>query len=175
MANKPTKKPEFLRKKLVSLKRKPQMIALLVLAVAFLYYSLNLAKISNTTAKLQGPGMGLSGFVTMLFSILSLVCFLNTFPHRKKTNIPMLVLLLLMLGIIIYCDLYYGGQITVAVTRAENPIDPTGNNIYISQAQTMLRVHMILIAVGTSAALCAADPENQHQCGSNRERANGRH
>ena len=61
MAKQPTRKPEFLRKKLVSLKRKPQVIALAVLAVAFVYYSLNLTKISNTTAKIQGPGMGLSG------------------------------------------------------------------------------------------------------------------
>ena len=88
MAKQPTKKPEFLRKKLVSLKRKPQMIALLVLAAAFVYYSLNLTMISNTTAKIQGAGMGLAGFATMLFSMLSLVCFLNAFPHRKKTNIP---------------------------------------------------------------------------------------
>lgn len=156
MAKQPTRKPEFLRKKLVSLKRKPQTIAMLVLVAAFLYYSLNLVKISNTTAKLQGPGMGLSGFVTMLFSILSLVCFLNAFPHRKKTNIPMLALLLLMLGVIIFCDLYYGGQITAAVTRADNPIDPTGNNIYISQAQAMLRVHVILLAA--SAALTVLLP-----------------
>ena len=155
-AKQPTKKPEFLRKKLVSLKRKPQMIALLVLAVAFVYYSLNLTKISNTTAKIQGPGMGLSGFVTRLFSILSLVCCLNAFPHRKKTNIPMLILMFLMLGAILFCDLYYGGRITAAVTRAENPIDPTGNNLYISQAQSMLRVHMILVIAG--AALTALLP-----------------
>ena len=156
MAKQPTKKPEFIRKKLVSLKRKPQTIALLVLAAAFLYYSLNLTKISNTTAKIQGPGMGLAGFATMLFSILSLVCFLNAFPHRKKTNIPMLVLMFVMAGVIIFCDLYYGGRITIAVTRETNPIDPTGSNIYISQAQHMLRIHMILVAAG--AALAALLP-----------------
>ena len=148
MAKQPTKKPEFLRKKLVSLKRKPQTIALLVLAAAFVYYSLNLTKVSNTTAKIQGPGMGLAGFATMLFSMLSLVCFLNAFPHRKKTNIPMLVLMFLMLGVIVFCDIYYGGKITAAVTRAENPIEATGTNIYISQAQSMLYVHRILVAFG---------------------------
>ena len=156
MANKPTKKPEFLRKKLVSLKRKPQTIALVVLAFAFLWYSLNLTKTSNTTAKIQGPGMGLAGFATMLLSILSLVCFLNAFPHRKKTNVPMLALMFLMLAIITYCDIYYGGRITTAITRAENPIDPGGSNIYISQAQSMLRVHMILVLTG--AALTALLP-----------------
>lgn len=148
MATRPTRKPEFLRKKLVSLKRKPQVIALLVLAVAFVYYSLNLTKISNTTAKIQGAGMGLAGFATMLFSILSLVCFLNAFPHRKKTNIAMLILMFVMLGIIIFCDIYYSGKIVAAVTREVNPIDATGNNVYISQARHMLVIHLILVGAG---------------------------
>lgn len=139
---------EFFRKKMVGLKRKPQTIALVVLVVAFLYYSLNLTQISNTTAKVQGPGMGLSGFVTMLFSMLSLVCFMNAFPHRKKVNIPMLVLMFIMIGVIIYCDIYYGGRITNAITRADNPIDPTGANSYITNAQNMLKVHMIILIIG---------------------------
>ena len=97
---------EFIRKTLVSLKRKPQTIPMLVLAVGFLYYSLNLTHVSNTTAKLQLSGMGLSGFCTMLFSLLSFVCFLNAYPHRKKTNVPMLILMFAMLGILICCDTY---------------------------------------------------------------------
>ena len=156
MAKQPTKKPEFLRKKLVSLKRKPQMIALLVLAAAFVYYSLNLTKISNTTAKIQGPGMGLAGFATMLFSMLSLVCFLNAFPHRKKTNIPMLVLMFLMVGIVIFCDFFYGNRISEAVNRAENPISADGANIYITRAADMLKIHTVLLIIG--AALTALLP-----------------
>ena len=78
---------EFFRKKIVTLKRKPQMIPLVVLAIGFLVYSLNLTHVSDTTAKIQLAGMGLSGFCTMLFSMLSFVCFLNAYPHRKKTNI----------------------------------------------------------------------------------------
>ena len=147
---------EFCRKRLVGLKRKPQSIALVVLAAAFVYYSLNLTKISNTTAKIQGQGMGLAGFVTMLFSILSLVCFLNAFPHRKKTNIPMLALMFLMVGIIIYCDIFYGGRITEAVTRADNPISTDGPNSYIAAAAAMLRIHTILLIIG--AALTALLP-----------------
>jgi hypothetical protein len=115
---------ESFRKLLVSLKRRPHMIPLLVFALAFLVYSLNLMNISDTTAKIQGKGMGLCGFATMLFSMLSLVCFLNAFPYRKKTNIPMLILMLVMVGLVIYCDIYYGGAITRATTRAENRIDP---------------------------------------------------
>ncbi len=138
---------EMLRKTIVSLKRKPQTIPMLVLVAAFLYYSLNLTHVSDTTAKIQSQGMGLSGFCTMLFSMLSFVCFLNAYPHRKKTNLPMLVLMLLMLVGLIFCDTYYMGCITRAITRETNPIDTAGNP-YILQALNMLSVHRIILIVG---------------------------
>ncbi len=145
---------EFWRKRLVGLKRKPQTIALVVLAIAFLYYSLNLTSISNTTARVQGQGMGLAGFATMLFSILSLVCFLNTFPHRKPVNKFMLVLMLAMLGLLIFCDFYYQGRILAAVNRAENPIDLTlAANAFIPNALRVLRVHRVILYVGIALVL----------------------
>ena len=156
MSQKPSKKPEFFRKWMVALKRKPQMIAMAVLAGAFVYYSLNLTQISNTTAKIYGAGMGLAEFTTMLLSMLSLVCFLNAFPHRKKTNVPMLVLMFVMVGVIFYCDLFYGNRITEALTRAENPIVPDSSTAYILGAQNMLSVHKILLIAG--AALTALLP-----------------
>ena len=155
-AKSPSKKPEFFRKWMVALKRRPHMIALVVLAAAFVYYSLNLTQFSNTTAKIYGSGMGLAEFATMLLSILSLVCFLNAFPHRKKTNVPMLVLMFLMVGIILYCDVFYSGRITEAVTRTENPISMEGANSYIANAKNVLGVHMILL--GISAGLTALLP-----------------
>lgn len=139
---------EFLRKRVVALKRKPQTIPLVVLALAFVYYSLNLTNVSDTTAKIQGTGMGLSGFVTMLFSTLSLVCFLNTFPHRKKVNIPMLILTVAMLGVLIFCDFYYLGCITQAVTRTNNPISMEGANSYIADVSVMLKVHVGILLAG---------------------------
>ena len=139
---------EALRKTLVSLKRKPQTIPMLVLAVAFVYYSLNLTHVSDTTAKIQSQGMGLSGFCTMLFSMLSFVCFLNAYPHRKKTNIPMLVLMFVMLIGLIFCDSYYMGCISRAMTRADHPIVVDQNTIYIQQAFDMLGVHRIILIVG---------------------------
>ncbi len=140
---------EFFRKTIVSLKRKPQTIPMLVLAAAFLYYSLNLTHVSDTTAKIQLSGMGLSGFCTMLFSMLSFVCFLNAYPHRKKTNIPMLVLMFLMVAGLIYCDSYYMGCITKALTRESNPIAISESTLYIQQAYDMLNVHRIILLVGT--------------------------
>ena len=150
MEKNPAGAKEFFRKRLVDLKRKPHTIPLIVMVIAFLYYSLNLTQISNTTALINGPGMGLTEFCTMLFSTLSLVCFLNSFPHRKKVNIPMLILMLLMVAGLVYCDVYYGGCITNATTRAENRIDPTGSNSFISAAATMLTVHTVILCVGVA-------------------------
>ena len=139
---------ESFRKLLVSLKRRPHMIALLVFALAFLVYSLNLMNISDTTAKIQGKGMGLCGFATMLFSLLSLLCFLNAFPHRKKVNVPMLVLAFLMIGVILFCDNYYLAAITNALTRAQNPIVIGETTQYIAVAQRTLARHRVVLIVG---------------------------
>ena len=153
IAKKAAKMPEFLRKFFVSLKRRPSIIALLVLAVGFLQYSLNLTQISNTTAKIQGSGMGLCGFATMLFSILSLVCALNAYPRRKKPVIPMLILAVLMLGLIVFCDVYYSGLINTALTRAVDPIVLDAGTIYIAKAHNVLQDHIVIEIIGAALLL----------------------
>ena len=147
------KMPEFLRKFFVALKRKPSTIALVVLLVAFFLYSLNLTHISDTTAKIQGPGMGLCGFATMLFSMLSLVCFLNAFPRRKKPVISMVVLMLVMFAVILFCDIYYSNLITTALTRADNPITLDASTIYIAQAYNVLQDHIVILGIGIALIL----------------------
>jgi drug/metabolite transporter (DMT)-like permease len=142
--------PEFLRKFFVALKRRPSVIAMVVLVLAFFQYSLNLTHISNTTAKIQGSGMGLCCFVTMLFSMLSLVCFLNAFPRRKKPVVPMLVLMFVMIALIVFCDFYYSGLITTALTRTENPIKLDSSTIYIAKAYNVLQDHIIIELVGVA-------------------------
>ena len=141
---------EFARKRIVSLKRKPQTIGLVVLAIAFIFYSLNLTQFSNTTARINRAGMGLCEFATMLFSILMLVCFMNAFPHRKKVNVPMLCLMLAMVAIVIYCGVFYQGRITEALTREVNPITVGADKQYISAAMRMLSVHRIILIVGVA-------------------------
>ena len=136
------------RRFLVSLKRRPQMIPLVVFVVAFVFYSLNLMHISDTTARIQGPGMGLAGFATMLFSMLSFMCFLNAFPYRKKPNVPMIVLMFAMLAIIIFADVYYINGILAAVNRPENPIVVTEATIFIMYAEWYLRIHIGILCAG---------------------------
>lgn len=139
---------ERFRKFLVSLKRKPHMIPLAVLVISFLVYSLRLTVISNTTAKLQGANMGLCGFITMLFSILGIVCFGNSFPHRKPVNKPMLILMFVLFGIVIWADISYMGRINNALTREVDPITVTAATSYITDAQKLLKANVILIGAG---------------------------
>lgn len=144
---------ERFRKFLVSLKRKPHMIPLAVLALSFLVYSLRLTVISNTTAKLQGSNMGLCGFVTMLFSILGIVCFGNAFPHRKPVVKPMLALMFVLFGVVICADIGYMGRINAAITREIDPIKVTDSTAYILDALTLLKTNIALIAAGLTLTL----------------------
>ena len=139
---------EMWRKFLVAIKRRPQTIPLAVLVIAFLFYSLNMSHISNTTAKIQGAGMGLAGFTTMLISMLSFMCFMNAFPYRKKVNKPMLILMFVMFAIILFADNYYIGAITRAMTRVDNPIEITEATMYIQYARDDLRIHMGILCAG---------------------------
>lgn len=147
---------ESIRKAVVSLKRNPSVIPLVMLFIAFLYYSLNLTNMSDTTAKIQGMGMGLSQFCIMLFSLLSLVCMLNAFPRRQKPNILMIVVMFAMFAVIIYCDIHYTNAIMAALTRAESPIVLNETTAYIADAYNMLNSHVVMM--GISAALVVLLP-----------------
>ena len=145
--------PEFLRRFFVALKRQPSIIALVFLVIAFFQYSLNLTHISDTTAKIQGAGMGLCGFATMLFSMLSLVCFLNAFPKRKKPVLAMVILMFVMFAIIIFCDVHYRNLIWEAVNRELNPIKIDNSTMYIKQSFDLLWTHIVLECIGIALVL----------------------
>ena len=151
--NTPSGVKEFFRKAMVSLKRQPQMIALVTLAVAFLVYSLKLKNISDTTARINSPGMGICGFITMLFSILAFVAFLNAFPRRKKPVLPLLALVVAMLGAMIACDEYYIGRIVNGLNRAESPIVLNNNTIYIYRAYQTLNAHVVILVIAIALIL----------------------
>lgn len=137
---------EFFRKRMVALKRNPQNIAMVAMLGTFIFYSLNLTKISDTTAKIQGSNMGLSAFVTMLFSVLVFVTFLNSYPKRKKPNIPMIVITVAMFSAIIVADLNYRNCILKAYA-SDGFADVLAKNPYIAQADQVLLIHVILIGV----------------------------
>lgn len=146
---------ESCRKFIVSLKHKPHMIPMVMLAITFLFYSLNLTHVSNATAAINKFPMGLCGFITMLFSILSLVCFMNAFPHRKPVNKLMLTLMLLMVLAIFASDVIYTLTLIGTVT-GPNPIKVNKDQVDImNKVLQDLWVHgiLLLVSLGVIALL----------------------
>ena len=136
------------RRFFVALKRKPQNIPLVILAIAFVVYSFNLSDIAYTTSRINGPGMGLVGFATMLCSTMILVCCLNAFPYRKKVKVPMLVLLLVLICVVMYCDCFYYGAITDALTRETNRFAAEAKFL---AARDVVCTHFFILCLGVLA------------------------
>ncbi len=137
---------ERVRKFFVALKKNPQAVPITALCVAFLEYSLNLTDISNTTAKIYGPNMGLCAFVTMLFMILSFVCMLNAFPKRQKPKIPMIIVMMVLYGVTIFTDIHYLNCINEGLAKAGNSLNDTARE-YIFSAYRTVSVHIVLVIV----------------------------
>lgn len=142
---------ERARKFLVMLKRNPHFIPLTMLLIAFAVLSFNLTKISNTTATMNKNGMGLCAFISMLFSILSMVCMLNAFPKRKKPNVAMIVVMLVMFAVMIAADTYYCIKLVNGITTDTDAIKLTAKNYFIVETQNTLVVHIVTIVL---TALC---------------------
>ena len=138
---------EMVRKFIVALKRRPQMIPLATFVIAFLVYTLNLSQVSNTTAKLQSAGMGLAGFAVMLFSMLSMVSFMNAFPYRKPVNKPMLILMFVMNAIIIAADVFYINAVNAVQSNPDTAVKIDLSTAYIEYARYYLTVHIVILAV----------------------------
>lgn len=123
---------EWFRKQGVSLKRKPQKIAFLFFIISTVMYLIGLNVLSPGPVKNFGskPYLGLSVFVTTLFSILVLVLFMNTFPKRgiryKKNgkkhsmNYIMLALTFVFVLVMFLMDLLYYKQLTGCIAGNES-------------------------------------------------------
>ena len=106
----------------------------------------NLTDISNTTAKIYGPNMGLCAFITMLFMILSFVCMLNAFPKRQKPKISMIAVMMVLYGIIIFADIHYLNCINNGLANGSGSLTAAAKT-YIYSAYGTVSVHIILVIV----------------------------
>ena len=138
---------EGMRKLLVTLKRNPHFIPMTMLLVAFAVLSFNLTKISNTTAIMNKSGMGLCAFISMLLSILSMVCMLNAFPKRSKPNAAMIIIMIAFFAIMMAADITYAIKILNGVTTDVDAIKITEKNYFIVEAQTAMYAHVALLFV----------------------------
>ena len=134
---------ESWRKFIVSLKKRPHNIPLCMMVIAFIVYSFNLTKISNTTAVVNQTYMGLCEFVIMLFSVLAFVCFLNAYPKRQKPIVPMVILLYVLEIIILIADVVYISKINAGLQT----IQINASRQFIPQAKSMLTIHIVLVVI----------------------------
>lgn len=99
---------EWFRKFTVKLKRKTQMIPLVVILITSLVYLCTIGTYAQVIENNSGiPNLGISMFVNTLMSILILPLFLNAFPKRKKPNIVYIVLVFVVLALLIGMDIMY--------------------------------------------------------------------
>ena len=129
---KPNKAKEWLRKKIVNLKRKPQHIAFLFFVVTSIIYlvGLNVTSPGPVSDFQSQPYLGLSVFIVTLFSILVLVLFMNSFPKRgikykkdgKKYNVNFIMLALTFVFVIamFLFDLLYYNQLVGCIKAGGN-------------------------------------------------------
>lgn len=99
---------EWGRKQIVNLKRRPSNIAFFFLLVTSLIYVFSLGTLSQSVYdKTTGNWIGLATFVCMLFSVLSLVLYMNAFPKRKKMKIVPMVLCALSMALMVFMDIMF--------------------------------------------------------------------
>lgn len=147
---------EIVRKFIVALKRRPQRIPLVAFVIAFIYYSFNLTVISQTTYDINKPWMGLCEFVTMLLSMLGILCCMNAFPYRKKPVIPMVALTFGMSGIVIAADIIYSNIIIARINTEADIYAYLSRYPHFITANNMLQTHIVLMII--SIALTALLP-----------------
>ena len=83
----------------------------------------------------------------MLLSILSMVCMLNAFPKRRKPNMAMVIIMLVMFAVMIGADAIYCVKLVRGVTSDPDAITVTMKNYFIIEAQSALIAHIVTIAL----------------------------
>lgn len=149
---------EWLRKKVVALKVKPQLIPLTLMAITTLYFMLVLFNVSKAVYSAEGvvadastSATGICTFITTLLSLLYLVSFLNAFPKRRKPNVFFIVLVGVMIAGQIACELVYYLQMAAFVGEKG-----AGKYPACTEAQPLVIGHIALL--GLSALVFALLP-----------------
>lgn len=136
---------EWFRKQLVSLKRNPQNIPLVMMAIATFYYALNMTSFSDTTSQCNLGLMGFINFVVTLSSFLSLITFVQSFPKRKKPKYLMIGITIAMLVLVIVMQCLYIYKIDYAIYYQPNPIKEPKQ--FIFDAKSSAIVHIVLTSI----------------------------
>lgn len=134
---------EWFRKKMVSLKRRPNIIPLLMIIISCFVLNLNLTAYSDTVAQINEPGMGLTLFVVTLCSFLMVIGFATSFPKRKNPKIISIILVCIMIIISIAGQALFYYFIIYGTELKANPIVITPAKRYITKAKITCIAHIV--------------------------------
>lgn len=143
---------EWFRKKIVALKRKTNVIPLLLFLITSIIYLFSLASFSRTGMVRFGNGdmLGFPVFVNCLLSILIIVLHLNAFPKRKKkVNLPNYILVYVFAAIMLAMDILY--YIKVGAIVAKNGQTFAETDGFVRTAATVSIVHIVFLGISVIA------------------------
>ena len=142
-----TSKWEWLRKKIVYVKRNPSIIPLIFMVISCLVFNLNLEDYSRTTLALLMDTMGLTLFVISLFSYLSIVTYLSAYPKRQKPSYLKIILSILMIAGSIALELYYYHLIILKTEIGPAIIQITPDKMFITEAKKFVIIHCVFLSI----------------------------
>ena len=94
---------EFIRKKIVHLKRKPETLPFLAIIISCMVYTFNLSTFSMAAIYCNDYYVAILVFVITLMSFLSIFTYMNS--HDKKgVRMPMIILSVVQLVALFVCD-----------------------------------------------------------------------
>ena len=143
---------EWIRKKVVALKRNTNVIPLLMFLITSLVYLLSLGSFSQTGLKVYGGGdsLGFPVFVNCLLSILIVVLHLNAFPKRsKKVNLPNYILVYVFAAAMLAMDILYYIKVCAVVAKDSKVLATAAAVVQTSAAISI--VHVVLLGVSVLA------------------------
>lgn len=140
-------KNEWLRKKVVYLKRNVNIIPLLFICVACMFFNLKLAHYSKAIQIVNEPGMGIALFAITLCSFLSVITFLQAFPKRSKPKYVSIGLVIGMLVLSIICQVILIYFFHYATMIKENPIIISEKTYSIVLSSNAAIVHIVLLVI----------------------------
>lgn len=136
-----------LTKKLVSLKRRPQIIPILLLCVTCMVYTFNLTAHSNAAIYVTDSLIALYVFIITLCSMLTVFSYMNAYSKGKR-NLPMLVVCLIMLAIQIVLDVVCYSIYMNEITNLGTPL-----TLDVVNAINGSVAHLVFLAISTLAVV----------------------
>ncbi len=134
---------EWFRKTIVKLKRKTQIIPLVLTLITSFVFLCMIGTFSQLIQVNSGiPSLGVCMFVSTLASILVLPLFLNAFPKNKKPFIPFIVAVFVVFALIIAMDVIF--LVNMQNFFSEHAVE---SKAFYYESQTSLITHIALVGV----------------------------